>query len=199
MPSFFGKVTYEIKCTSCGGKGPHETIYTDDSIQHLRCPACTASDVYLIEQPEGTTHSSKAEVMLQDHAALMERRGSQEAPPYSPTKSLAEGEYIEHPTFGVGYIVAVTGPPPRVRIIFSEKKRLLVCGLPLIEDPPEKAPVTPRSPSRATSNATAGKPSNAGGAASASGPVKCPKCGEVVNAFNLHCAPDGTVVGCIRC
>jgi phage FluMu protein Com len=194
MPLMFGKITAEIKCTSCGGKGLHEAIYTAEPIQHMRCPACMAIDVFLIEQPEDTGEKHKAVAVLQDHAALMERRGSREASPYSTKESFSEGVYVEHPTFGVGYVAAVLGPPPKISVIFSDKKRLLVCGLPLIGERRVADREAQRAPARVASTSTT-EPHDTGGAAVA----KCPKCDEFVNAVNLRHAPDGSVVGCMHC
>jgi hypothetical protein len=204
VPSTFGKVTSEIKCTSCAEKGPHEAVFTAKPIQHFRCPACMATDVYLLEKPEGTEKRSKAKAVLQDHAALIDRRGSREASPYSTTKPFSEGGYVEHPTFGVGYIVDVLGPPPKMRVVFSDKKRLLVCGLPMVGERQKKdreaqrAP-TPKPPPKASGGKRARRSRKAGVSESTTGPTECPVCKQIVNAFNLHRAPDGSIVGCMRC
>jgi hypothetical protein len=35
---------------------------------------------------------------------------------------------FKHPSFGVGYVVAVLSPPVKMEVMFADKVRLLVCG-----------------------------------------------------------------------
>jgi len=71
---------------------------------------------------------AKVSAVLQDHAALMQHRGSQELHAYQITGTYAHGQYIAHSKYGEGYILDVLGPPMKMQVLFADKKRLHVCG-----------------------------------------------------------------------
>jgi hypothetical protein len=45
---------------------------------------------------------------------------------YSPTQSYKTGDVIQHKTFGLGFVTAVTGK--KMEVLFPETKKLLVMG-----------------------------------------------------------------------
>lgn len=189
-------------CPSCERECPHNVIYAERKIHHLRCSACKIVNVFVYEEPEGA-HMG----VPQDYSALMQRRGSRALCTYSTTGAYTEGQYIRHPKFGEGYVLAVRSPPVKMEVFFEDMKRLLVCGSILGARKEEEA-----EPSQGDV-VKPGKRSRAVRAKRESGPLandeasrpprdlllKCTVCGCAVHPLNLARSPDGRIVGCIRC
>ncbi len=119
----------EICCPSCGKEVPHNVIYTGRRILHLRCSVCKDVNVFVLEKPAGAQEGDQErKVVPQEYAAVMERRGSRVLHAYSTTSAYTEGQYIIHPKFGEGYVLAVRSPPVKMEVLFEGPKPLLVCG-----------------------------------------------------------------------
>lgn len=209
-----GSTTLEIRCSSCGQSAAHEITYASEPVHHLRCGECRAVDAYVLdvlEEPgaSGKTRKyAKVNAVLQDHAALMHHRGSQELHAYHTTGTYVNGQYIAHSKYGDGYILNVLGPPMKMEVLFADKKRLHVCGSgstssvslatarkmqrskPAKQRKSEKAPRRNR-PRRSKEGGNNG-PSRAE-------PMKCPVCGHIVHPFNLLRNVNKLVVGCMHC
>jgi len=80
------------------------------------------------ERKDARKDGQEPRATLQDYAALMERRGSRALCPYSVVDAYTEGQYIAHPKFGEGYVLAMRTPPGKMEVLFEDKKRMLVCG-----------------------------------------------------------------------
>ncbi len=116
---------FTFHCTICKGATLHRVTYlAQDSVHHLRCLSCKKVQAYQLEE-EGA-EGLKAKLL--DHEALMQQRSSHEAHPYLPKDSFAAGEFIEHKTFGEGYVLNVHWPPVKMSVLFAEETRVLVCG-----------------------------------------------------------------------
>ena len=123
----------ELTCSSCGEMTTHEVTYSNEPVHHLRCCECRVVSAYLIVVLEDSVAGrkrkyAKVSAVLQDHAALMRHRGSQELHAYQITGTYAHGQYIAHNKYGEGYILDVLGPPMKMQVLFADKKRLHVCG-----------------------------------------------------------------------
>jgi hypothetical protein len=56
---------------------------------------------------------------------LLAYHGAPAVHPYESTGAFTEGEFIEHPTFGTGYVLAVLWPPTKMEVLFSDGKRII--------------------------------------------------------------------------
>jgi hypothetical protein len=122
-------ITLEIKCTSCRQNAVHEVTYSSEPIHHLRCRECRVVSVYVFEESEETGKTyARVEAVLQDHAAVMQHRGSKDLVAYDTQGSYAHGQYITHSKYGEGYVLDVFGPPMKMSVLFADRIRLHVCG-----------------------------------------------------------------------
>ena len=200
----------EICCPSCGKEVPHNVIYTGRRILHLRCSVCKDVNVFVLEEPAGTQKGGEErKAVPQEYAAVMERRGSRVLHAYSTTGPYTEGQYIMHPKFGEGYVLAVRSPPVKMEVLFEDHKPLLVCGRGSIigvleeedHDSSQGEEVRPAERSRVAQpkRASPPLPSDEATRPPHDEPSKCPVCGCTVHPFNLARALDGRIVGCLRC
>lgn len=200
-----------ISCEACGRQCPHNVFFAKDPIHHLRCSACGAANAFVLESSEGDEKGVKEmRTIPLDHAALMERRGSQELHTYSTTRAYSDGQYFMHPEFGEGYILALLLSPVTMEVLFKDQKRVIVWGSGSIVggarqgqegEPSQEKKVRPEKFSRADQAKRDSEPLPREKAARSSGsiPCKCPVCGSVVHPFNLAQDPSGRIVGCMRC
>jgi len=165
-------------------------------------------NVFVSEEPE-ETHKGDQELRIvhQDYTALMERRGSRALCTYSTTGAYTEGQYIMHPKFGEGYVLAVRSPSVKMEVLFEDMRRLLVCGS-IIGARTEEEDAQPQEESERSDKRsfTVSERREYGPLAgpkalrpSADVPFKCPVCGRVVNPFNLARSLDGRILGCFHC
>jgi hypothetical protein len=58
---------------------------------------------------------------------MAEKAPEQQARPYMVTESFAITEFVEHPIFGVGRVLEITGAEKMV-VIFKEGRKTLLCN-----------------------------------------------------------------------
>ncbi len=188
---------FAFHCTICEGATLHRVTYVQGSVHHLRCLSCKKVQAYLLEE-EGGVEGLKAKLL--DHEALMQQRSSHDARPYLPKDLFVAAEFIEHKTFGAGYVLNVHWPPVKMSVLFAEKTRVLVCGG---STGPELEPGATSGPSdfaRPDSQTPTGSgPGNEKAGVSGDKTVTCPKCGKNLHTHNLHRTPAGKIVGCMYC
>jgi hypothetical protein len=87
-------------------------------------------NAFFLKENAGTKNSikKKGSVKHLDHAALTKRRHSKSLKTYSTKKAYTDGQYLNHPKFGEGYILGVSSPPSKMEVLFADRKRVLVCG-----------------------------------------------------------------------
>jgi hypothetical protein len=135
---------------------------------------------------------------LLNHELLMERSKPGKMVTYSTTRAYADGQYLKHSKFGVGYVLIVRDPAVKMVVLFADQKRLMVC-----EIGPSNEATEPEA-SRDTPPKTA-KPSESqesiqsDSSKSDKGTVECPVCGKKVHPYNLSQNPRGKVLGCMFC
>jgi len=72
--------------------------------------------VFVLEEPaEVQKGGQERKAVPQEYAAVMERWGSKALCAYSTTGTYTEGQYIMHPKFGEGYVLATSRPRSRWR------------------------------------------------------------------------------------
>jgi chemotaxis protein histidine kinase CheA len=120
-------------CTRCKTDTPH-TVLTkyEDEIRSVLCTTCNTSHAY--RPPRGDTEEEIPEPIsvrrrqaLQklSWSAAMEQVDTSASLPYSPRECYIEGQVLEHPTFGVGYVSEVLSDT-KLEAIFEDGNRLLV-------------------------------------------------------------------------
>ncbi|MCP4605030.1 MAG: hypothetical protein GY847_31660 [Proteobacteria bacterium] len=202
----FGNIL-KTDCISCKEQCSHVITYTGNKIHHFHCSACGAVNAYFLEESAGKKKKSNNKgVEYLDYEALTKLRGSKPFNVYSATQAFTDGQYIKHPKFGEGYVLAVSSPPTKMEVFFADQRRMLACGPGSTSGAPKAKPSSDSSekPSKAspppkakrvkapkTKKLTSTHPSDE--------PVECPKCGQVVHPYNIDKNPQGRIVGCMRC
>ena len=194
----FGNDT-QTDCISCNEKCPHNIVFAGDSIVHLRCSECKVVNAFVLDKTKGKKKVNRKKGKHLDHAALLERQGSEPFKTYSASGTFTDGQYLNHLKFGEGYVLAVSSPPEKMGVLFADTRRMLACGPEStsgaqIANPFNGSLAKPRKASprpRAKIFRAESLPSDE--------PVECPRCGQVVHPYNINKDPKGRVVGCMRC
>jgi hypothetical protein len=139
MDYFFEEDIFEVGaevdayCSRCKADTPH-TVLTkyEEEIRSVQCATCSTTHAY--RPPRGD-----AEEDIPEPIAVRRRQTLQKLPwkqamsqvdraavrPYSPKESYAEGEVVEHPKFGLGYVSEVVSDT-KLEAVFSDGSRILV-------------------------------------------------------------------------
>jgi len=200
----FGK-SFDVTCATCG---KHlEIAYAGIELCRLRCAFCGAIHAYRFEITPGRAKGSPRVAIFQDHHALMDLRGTNLLQAYHGSDPFSDGQYVEHATFGQGYVMAIMSPPAKMEVLFGDRKRVMLCGQGSAASK-APAPKSPGNPKRASAPPPRKMPrrklllqdsADAGSPRAASGPVTCPVCKQTVHPFNLAVAAGGRVIGCMYC
>lgn len=195
-----------IKCLTCAKTCSHATVFcSDEGIEHLCCSECGKVNLFasVLDTTEKETRGKKNRISV-DHAALMERRKSKPFKPYSVNKDYTDGEYLDHPTFGNGYVISVC-PPKKMDVLFASERKRLLCGPGSTAAAPKAAESNrkPKAAVKKTGNVVKKKvsPKTEISSTSTTGdkPVKCPKCGSIIHPYNLYRNTKGLIVRCMNC
>lgn len=189
------------ECSNCGLRGAHRRTHVANTIHHLRCESCGTINPYSVTPVDG---KSSPRIVGLDSEALTAGPDAPEARTYRATEPFFEGMLISHPTFGIGYVLAVLSPAKKMEVLFSDKRRVLVCGpgsgtiKPVATEREKREPSRPKSRRRHTrtnqpsdARTEPAKPSDA--------PVRCPSCGHSVHPFNILHTPGARPNRCMHC
>ena len=118
----------KLKCPLCENACSHRIIFSSGGIEHLRCSECGKVSVFSSKTSaakDGAKGKKKRSFI--DYDELMERRGSKKSNRYSIKKDYTGGDYLSHPKFGDGYVLASL-PPNKMEVLFVDDKKLLICA-----------------------------------------------------------------------
>jgi hypothetical protein len=76
---------------------------------------------------EGNDSSGKKEWKPLDFDQIMKRRTTDSSPRYLIRDDYADGDYLDHPQFGNGYVLIIL-PPRKMKVLFDGQLKLLICG-----------------------------------------------------------------------
>ena len=193
----------KVKCPTCNKVSSHKAVFSSDTVGHLRCSECNSIGVFGFEMvdDEKEDGDKKQKLTPLDHAALIERRGSEAMAAYSIKKAYTDADYLRHPQFSDGYVIAIV-PPQKMEVLFAGGRKVLICGPGSISGMSRQraSSSTKKSKSGKVKKSSTAKRANLNSSAeSGDEPVECPKCGKIVHPYNLSRNPKGRVVGCIHC
>lgn len=129
-------------CTKCRMMLGHTIVaMVGDRIARVRCNTCMGDHAFKANPPgtkaekargEGTVRpraqaAPRAKVETLPFEALFEGRNAGEARRYSPKERYAEGDVLEHPTFGLGLVTAVR--QDKIDATFRQGPKTLIHGL----------------------------------------------------------------------
>ena len=132
-------------CLKCKDLTNHTIIaLADEKIAKVQCNVCKGKHKYRPAKPEkkakAKTKVSKTAAAKAASAALKEKkaaaefealfkeRNTAEAKPYAMTATFKYNDMIDHPTFGLGLVIA-TIPADKIEVMFKNGNKLLICVL----------------------------------------------------------------------
>ena len=132
----------DSQCLKCKGVTNHIIIaVAEGEIAKVECKVCGAKHKFRPPQPEKkkavkkktaekkAPKKTKTQLKAEAHfEEVMKGQDPATAKPYSMTGLFRQNELIDHPTFGLGVITAVT-LPNKIKVIFKTGSKLLICKL----------------------------------------------------------------------
>ena len=116
------------KCSFCEEQCSQIVCFSSGSLEHRRCSGCGKISVFaFVTVKSAGGERGKKEWKAIDYPEIIKRRPIDPPDLYLPQSDYSDGDYISHPQFGDGYVLAVLSPR-RMRVLFAEKRMLLVCG-----------------------------------------------------------------------
>ncbi len=128
----------EAYCTKCKLVLAHSVIAMEGAKpRRVRCNTCNGEHNYRATKPvaktaakkttKGTAKKATTKKTRQSWDEVMQEASAKPHKKYSMSGSFAEGDWIEHATFGLGCVQSFT-PPNKISVRFSDSTRLLVCN-----------------------------------------------------------------------
>ena len=128
----------EAYCTKCKLVLTHTVIaMTGTKPKRVQCNTCNGEHNYRATKPVSkttakpkkakTTKKTSTKKTRQSWEEVMKEAESKPHKKYTMSGSFAEGDWIEHATFGLG-CVQTFAPPNKITVRFADSTRLLICN-----------------------------------------------------------------------
>ena len=120
-------------CKKCDQERYHKVIAHKSTIAaKIECEVCGSKKTYKITEPKkgrkpATKKKRKTKEVVNHEAAYKEyseKLGTENIQPYNMRSQFTAETPINHPKFGIGYIVSVA--PDKIEVCFEDTARLLV-------------------------------------------------------------------------
>lgn len=129
LPAVAKKIYYP--CKKCECERYHVvTTHTGPTTARLECEVCKSKCAFKLEEPKRTRtavpkKSGKSRVA--GHVARfteLRDKNSDKPKPYSMKVSFEVGSVLDHPKFGLGFVILATGQA--IQVVFEDEERSLV-------------------------------------------------------------------------
>ena len=128
----------EAYCTKCKIVLAHTVMAMQGSkLRRVRCNTCNGEHNYRAAKPvakapakakkEKAVRKTAPKKTRQSWEEVMQEASAKPHKKYSMSGSFAEGDWIEHATFGLGCVQAYVAPN-KITVRFADSTRLLVCN-----------------------------------------------------------------------
>jgi len=125
----------EAYCTKCKMVLAHTVVTMQGSKpRRVKCNTCSGEHNFRAEKPQSKTAAKKtakakspSKRTRQTWSEVMQEASSKPHKAYSMAGSFAEGDWIEHNTFGLGCVQSFT-PPNKITVRFTDSTRMLICN-----------------------------------------------------------------------
>lgn len=130
LPAVAKKIYYP--CKKCECERYHVvTAHTGASTARLECEVCKAKSLFKLEEPKRTrsvvpkksASKSKASAHVARFTELRDKNGDKPRP-YNMKTEFEVGTVLDHPKFGLGFVILVTGQA--IHVVFEDEERSLV-------------------------------------------------------------------------
>lgn len=124
--------SFSDKCTKCGEERYHRVLsHIDEKSAKVQCEICGKKRTFKLpsaKKPKraGVARSKPSQPALKklEWQKLNEERGKEPSQTYSLQDKFSAKDKIQHPKFGVGFIVSIVGD--RLTALFEEGEKTLV-------------------------------------------------------------------------
>src|SRR5262249_991910 len=121
-------------CKKCDQERFHKVLaHVTSATAKIECEVCHSKKTYKLNEgksvakkPRKTKAETAAIAMNARYQELLEKHGTEKAQPYRMNNVYQMDATIEHPKFGVGYVVASL--PDKIEVVFQDSSRHLVQG-----------------------------------------------------------------------
>ena len=141
----------------------------------------------------------RVDAVEQTVAAIRAHVGTPDKMRYAASATFVAGQLIEHPKFGEGYVLHVSGAR-KMEVLFDGGTKVLACALAFGEAVPKHkrrgSRTMPRQPPVTVAAGSEARTSREAGTTSTK---PCPKCGRHTHPQNFLYSPAGRIVGCMWC
>jgi hypothetical protein len=139
--SYYAGMDLDAWCGRCKMETRHRILTMTDGVpENLICVSCQSKHKFRLEKPKAepkarpTTSARVAtqavrpvsSLAAQFQRALMEEQGGALAKPYSPAHRFEEGQWLDHPSFGLGKVQKRLGK--KVDVLFKDGLKTLISG-----------------------------------------------------------------------
>ena len=129
--------TIECRCSRCKDITGHIVHVMDGEVPaKVECRACGSVHKYAKPRAaKGTTTKTKRRSTRPGPTSsarrllemTLESLDESQAKPYTITASFKDGDVVQHKKFGLGKVLELV-PPNKVKILFEEGAKLMICG-----------------------------------------------------------------------
>lgn len=118
-----GSEIKRVHCLTCGG----DHKYYPPKYGGRAAAASRPVDVPATEKKRPSPDRGKAKAASEWNTFMNQMPAGTQPRSYSIYESFGESDYIQHPVFGVGRVLAVVGAE-KIQVIFEEGRKVLVCN-----------------------------------------------------------------------
>ena len=111
-----------VICTRCNSQHRHRASLT--GTKKVAWPSERQAKVLLKYR---AAKEPKSQALLQQWQAMKESAGAMEPTPYDQRQAYAQGQAVQHPVFGLGFVRRLTGPN-KMEVVFADQVKVLVMG-----------------------------------------------------------------------
>ncbi|MGE0528666.1 MAG: hypothetical protein AB7G93_18345 [Bdellovibrionales bacterium] len=132
LPAVAKKVFYP--CKKCG-TDRYQTVvaHTSATAAKMECEVCHTKNTFKVENPNKKNRSAVPRKSTGSRAAAhvarwteMRDKNAGAPKPYSMKTCFEPGAALDHPKFGLGFVVSVSGQA--MQVVFQDEERSLVCN-----------------------------------------------------------------------
>ncbi len=117
-------------CTKCDAEKYHRVLsHVDEFKAKVQCEICGKKSTFSIKPKKVSKgprvpKKTKAQIAGGEWRAQMDKRATDKSRAYSIKEKFNSNEKFDHPKFGVGFVLAVSGN--RITVLFEEGEKTLI-------------------------------------------------------------------------
>jgi hypothetical protein len=130
LPAVAKKIYYP--CKKCECERYHVvTSHTGPTTARLECEVCKSKSAFKLEEPKrprvAVPKKSPSKARVANHVARfteLRDKNDDKPKPYNMKVSFEVGSVLDHPKFGLGFVILATGQA--IQVVFEDEERSLV-------------------------------------------------------------------------